>query len=159
MLSTQGYAAMTARATLQPFVFARQDVGPHDVLIAITYCSICHSDIHQSRDKWVGSIFPMVPGYEIVGTIMQVGNAVKQFHPGETVTVSCFVNSCRSCPSCREGLEQYCEGVMLLTYNGRDKDGQPTQGGYTTEIVVDENYVLRIPSGLSPAEQPHSCVR
>jgi len=93
----------------------------------------------------------MVPGYEIVGTIMQVGSAVKQPHTGETAAVGCSVDSCRSCLSCREGLEQYCEGVMLLTYNGRDKDGQPTQCGYATQIVMDENYVLRIPSGLSPA--------
>jgi len=103
MLSTQDYAAMTSRATRQPFVFTRWDVRPHDVLIAITYCGICYSDIHQSRDEWGSSIFPMVPGYEIVGTIMQVGSAVKQFHTGETAAVGCFVDSCRSCPSCREG--------------------------------------------------------
>jgi uncharacterized zinc-type alcohol dehydrogenase-like protein len=151
MLSTQGYAAMTAGATLQPFVFARRDVGPHDVLIAITYCGICHSDIHQVRDEWGGSIFPMVPGHEIVGRVTGVGTEVKNFHVGETAGVGCFVDSCRCCPACREGLEQYCEGGMLLTYNGRDKDGQPTQGGYSTQIVVDENYVLRIPSALSPA--------
>ena len=151
MLSTQGYAAITAKATLQPFVFERRDVGPHDLLIAITHCGICHSDIHQVRDEWGGSIFPMVPGHEIVGTITRVGSSVKQFHVGETAGVGCFVDSCRTCPACREGLEQYCEAGMLLTYSGRDKDGQPTQGGYSTQIVVDENYVLRIPPALSPA--------
>ena len=151
MLSTQGYAAVTAKAALQPFVFERRDVGPHDVLIAITYCGICHSDIHQARDEWGDSIFPMVPGHEIVGTITAVGNEVKQFHVGETAGVGCFVDSCRSCHACREGLEQYCEAGMLLTYSGRDKDGRPTQGGYSTQIVVDENYVLRVPPVLSPA--------
>jgi uncharacterized zinc-type alcohol dehydrogenase-like protein len=151
MLSTQGYAAMTAKAALQPFVFERRDVGLHDVLISITYCGICHSDIHQARDEWGGSIFPMVPGHEIVGTITGVGNAVKQFRVGETAGVGCFVDSCRSCHACREGLEQYCEAGMLLTYSGRDKDGRPTQGGYSAQIVVDENYVLRVPPALSPA--------
>jgi len=150
MLSTQGYAAITAKSTLQPFEFARRDVGPHDVLIAITHCGICHSDIHQARDEWGGSIFPMVPGHEIVGRVAQVGNEVKTFHVGEIAGVGCFVDSCRTCTACREGLEQYCDTGMLLTYNGRDKDGQPTQGGYSTQIVVDENYVLRIPPGLSP---------
>ncbi|MCX5723154.1 MAG: NAD(P)-dependent alcohol dehydrogenase [Nitrospirae bacterium] len=151
MLPTQGYAALTAKATLQPFSFTRRDVGPHDLLIAISHCGVCHSDIHQARDEWGGSIFPMVPGHEIVGTVTQVGSAVKQFHVGETAGVGCFVDSCRTCPACREGLEQYCEAGMLLTYSGRDKDGQPTQGGYSTQIVVDEQYVLRIPSALSRA--------
>lgn len=151
MLPTNGYAAMTAKAALQPFSFTRRDVGPHDVLIAITHCGICHSDIHQARDEWGGSIFPMVPGHEIVGRVAQVGSSVTRFHVGETAGVGCFVDSCRTCPAYREGQEQYCEAGMLLTYSGRDKDGQPTQGGYSTQIVVDEQYVLRIPSALSPA--------
>ena len=151
MLPTNGYAAMTAKAALQPFSFTRRDVGPHDVLIAITHCGICHSDIHQARDEWGGSIFPMVPGHEIVGRVAQVGSSVTRFHVGKTAGVGCFVDSCRTCPACREGQEQYCEAGMLLTYSGRDKDGQPTQGGYSTQIVVDEQYVLRIPSALSPA--------
>ena len=151
MLPTNGYAAMTAKAALQPFSFTRRDVGPHDVLIAITHCGICHSDIHQARDEWGGSIFPMVPGHEIVGKVAQVGSSVTRFHVGETAGVGCFVDSCRTCPACREGQEQYCEAGMLLTYSGRDKNGQPTQGGYSTQIVVAEQYVLRIPSTLSPA--------
>ncbi|MDP1949251.1 MAG: NAD(P)-dependent alcohol dehydrogenase [Nitrospirota bacterium] len=151
MLPTTGYAALTAKAALQPFSFTRRDVGPHDVLIAITHCGICHSDIHQTRDEWGGSLFPMVPGHEIVGTITQVGSAVARFRVGETAGVGCFVNSCRTCGPCREGSEQYCEAGMLLTYSGRDKDGQVTQGGYSTQIVVNENYVLRIPATLSPA--------
>jgi alcohol dehydrogenase (NADP+) len=151
MLSTRGYAAMTAKAALQSFSFERREVGPHDVLITITHCGICHSDIHQARDEWGGSIFPMVPGHEIVGTVTQVGSTVKTIKVGERAGVGCFVDSCRTCPACREGSEQYCEAGVLLTYNGRDKDGQPTQGGYSTQIVVDEHYVLRIPSALSPA--------
>ena len=160
MLSTQGYAAMTAKAALQPFSFERRDVGPHDVCIAITHCGICHSDIHQARDEWGGSIFPMVPGHEIVGTVAQIGSAVKTFKVGERAGVGCFVDSCRICAACREGSEQYCDAGMLLTYSGRDKDGRPTQGGYSTQIVVDEHYVLRIPVTLSsPAGPPLSCAR
>jgi alcohol dehydrogenase (NADP+) len=151
MLSTQGYAALTPKSALQPFTFERRDLGPHDVLIAITHCGICHSDIHQARDEWGGSIFPMVPGHEIVGSITKTGSAVMQFHVEDMVGVGCFVDSCRSCYACREGLEQYCAEGMLLTYSGRDKDGRPTQGGYSAQIVVDEHYVLRVPSALSPA--------
>ena len=151
MLPTKGYAAMTAKAPLTPFSFERRAIGPRDVLITITHCGICHSDIHQARDEWGGSIFPMVPGHEIVGTVMQAGSAVTRFKVGETAGVGCFVDSCRTCPACREGLEQYCETGMVLTYSGRDKGGRPTQGGYSAQIVVDESYVLRIPSALSPA--------
>ena len=151
MLPTKGYAALTAKATLQPFSFERRDVGPHDVLITITHCGICHSDIHQVRNEWGGSLFPMVPGHEIVGTIAQVGKSVGTFRVGETAGVGCFVDSCRTCAACREGLEQYCEAGMLFTYSGKDTSGQVTQGGYSTQIVVDEHYVLRIPQALSPA--------
>jgi uncharacterized zinc-type alcohol dehydrogenase-like protein len=151
MLPTTGYAALRAKETLQPFSFERRDVGPHDVLIKITHCGICHSDIHQARNEWGGSIFPMVPGHEIVGTVGQVGSAVKKFRVGDRAGVGCFVDSCRTCGACLEGLEQYCEAGMLVTYNGRDKDGQLTQGGYSSQIVVDENYVLQIPNALSAA--------
>jgi len=151
MLATKGYAAMTAKAPLQLFAFERRNVGPHDLLIKISHCGICHSDIHQVRDEWGGSLFPMVPGHEIVGAVTQIGSAVKQFRVGDRVGVGCFVDSCRTCAACREGLEQYCEVGMLLTYSGRDKSGHVTQGGYSTQIVVDENYVLRIPATLSPA--------
>jgi uncharacterized zinc-type alcohol dehydrogenase-like protein len=151
MLPTQGYAALAAKAPLQPYAFDRRDVGPHDVLIKISHCGICHSDIHQARDEWGGSLFPMVPGHEIIGTVARVGNAVRQFRAGDPAGVGCFVDSCRTCAACREGLEQYCEAGAVLTYNGRDRQGQITQGGYSTQIVVDERYVLRIPSALSPA--------
>ena len=125
MLSTQGYAAMTAKAPLQSFSFERREVGPQDMLITITHCGVCHSDIHQARDEWGGSISPMVPGHEIVGTVTQIGPAVKTFKVGERAGVGCFVDSCRICAACREGSEQYCEAGVLLTYNGRDKDGSP----------------------------------
>jgi uncharacterized zinc-type alcohol dehydrogenase-like protein len=151
MIPTRGFAAMTAKAPLQPFSFERRDVGPSDLLIAISHCGICHSDIHQARDEWGGSLFPMVPGHEIVGTVTRVGSAVTRFRTGDRVGVGCFVDSCRSCPACREGLEQYCEGGMVLTYSGRDSTGAMTQGGYSTQIVVDEQYVLRLPAALSPA--------
>lgn len=151
MISAKGYAAMSARAELQPFSFERREVGPSDVLINITHCGICHSDIHQARDEWGGSFFPMVPGHEIVGTVVQTGPAVKRFRAGDTAGVGCFVDSCRMCAACREGLEQYCEGGMVLTYSGKDRQGHITQGGYSSNIVVDENYVLRIPETLSRA--------
>ena len=151
MLQTKGYAAMTAKAALTPFSFERREVGPHDILITITHCGICHSDIHQARDEWGGSLFPMVPGHEIVGTVARVWKEVKTFKAGDRAGVGCFVDSCRNCSACREGQEQYCESGMLLTYSGRDKSGQVTQGGYSTQIVVDAQYALRIPQALSAA--------
>ena len=149
MLRTKGYAAQQAGATLEPFSFDRRSLGPRDLLIHIQFCGVCHSDIHQARDEWGGSIFPMVPGHEIVGTVAQVGTEVKKFREGETVGVGCFVDSCRTCPSCIQGLEQYCDTGVTLTYNGLDKQGQPTYGGYSKHIVVDEAYVLNVPQGLS----------
>jgi len=151
MLQTKGYAAMTAKAALTPFSFERREVGPRDILITITHCGICHSDIHQARDEWGGSIFPMVPGHEIVGTVALVGTEVETFKAGDRAGVGCFVDSCRSCAACREGQEQYCESGMLLTYSGRDKAGHVTQGGYSNQIVVDAQYALRIPQALSAA--------
>ncbi len=151
MLTTKGYAALEADKKLEPFNFERRSVESRDVLIHIRYCGVCHSDIHQARDEWGGSIFPMVPGHEIVGTITKIGSGVTKFKEGEVVGVGCFIDSCRTCHSCKQGLEQYCETGMTFTYNGTDKLGQPTYGGYSNQIVVDENYLLRIPSGLSLA--------
>ena len=122
MLSTNGYAAEQAGAALAPFTFERREVGPKDVLVRIQYCGVCHSDIHQARDEWGGSIFPMVPGHEIVGKVEQVGVDVKKFQVGDSVGVGCFVDSCRTCVSCQKGLEQYCESGMVFTYNGMDKN-------------------------------------
>jgi uncharacterized zinc-type alcohol dehydrogenase-like protein len=149
MLTTKGYAAQRAGASLEPFTFERREVGPRDILIRILYCGVCHSDIHQARDEWGGAIFPMVPGHEIVGTVERVGNEVKKFKAGDSVGVGCFVDSCRTCTSCTKGLEQYCETGMIVTYNGMDKNKQPTYGGYSTHIVVDEHYALTIPPGLA----------
>lgn len=145
MLKTSGYAALSASAPLVPFKFERREPGPHDVLIEILYAGICHSDIHQARDEWGGAVFPMVPGHEIAGRVVRAGAAVKRFKAGDAVGVGCFVDSCRKCPSCREGLEQYCDGHISFTYNGTEQDEKtPTYGGYSSQIVVDENYVLRV---------------
>jgi uncharacterized zinc-type alcohol dehydrogenase-like protein len=146
--ATSGYAALTAKAPLAPFSFERREPREHDVLIDIQYCGICHSDIHQARDEWGEAIFPMVPGHEITGTVKAVGAKVTKFKVGDRVGVGCFVDSCRSCPECRRGLEQYCSVRTSWTYNGREKDETPTYGGYSEKIVVDENYVLRIPDKL-----------
>lgn len=149
MPNTQGYAAMNASLALEPFRFDRRVVGSHDVLINIQYCGICHSDIHQARDEWGGSIFPMVPGHEIVGIVKQFGAEVTKWKEGDNVGVGCFVDSCRTCASCKEGVEQYCQDGMVFTYNALDKQGAPTYGGYSKQIVVDENYLLRIPASLA----------
>ena len=155
MIPVKGYAAPEAKVALAPFKFERRDVGLHDVLIEIAYCGVCHSDIHQVRDEWGGSIFPMVPGHEIVGKITKIGSHVTKFKVGETAGIGCFVDSCRHCPSCLAGLEQYCDVGMVGTYNGRDKEGNPTYGGYSNQIVVDENYTLHVSdklplSGVAP---------
>ena len=149
MLPTKGFAAQHAGSALEPFTFQRRSVGPKDLLISIRYCGVCHSDIHQARDEWGGAIFPMVPGHEIVGTVMQAGVDVKKFREGEVVAVGCFVDSCRICVSCTRGLEQYCESGLVFTYNGLDKQGQPTYGGYSEQIVVEEPYVLKVPQSLA----------
>ena len=151
MLVTKGFAAMDAGKSLTPFSFERRSMGPNDVHIKITHCGICHSDIHQARDEWGGSIFPMVPGHEIVGTVVAIGEAVTNFREGQTVGVGCLVDSCRNCHSCQQGLEQYCQNGMVFTYNGRDKHGEPTYGGYSSQIVVDQRFVFSIPTSLSPA--------
>lgn len=149
MLPTRGYGALNAKSPIAPYNFERRDPGAHDVLIDIQFCGICHSDIHQARDEWGGSIFPMVPGHEIVGVVRQVGEKVSKFRVGDQVGVGCFVDSCRHCTYCNEGLEQYCVELATQTYNALERDGKtPTRGGYSDKIVVDENYVLRIPKNL-----------
>lgn len=148
MLKTKGYAAANAQAPIAPFSFERRDPREHDILIDILFCGICHSDIHQARDGWGGSIFPMVPGHEIVGLVKQVGSKVTKFKIGDKVGIGCFVDSCRVCHYCQTGLQQFCTKGMVATYNSREYDGTPTYGGYSDQIVADENYVLRIPENL-----------
>ena len=147
-----GYAAQNAKSPLGPFQFERRSPRVDDVSIEILYCGVCHSDIHQARDEWSGSIFPMVPGHEIVGKVTAVGSAVKKFKVGDHVGVGCLVDSCKVCTSCHEGLEQYCENGFVGTYNGREKDGSGiTYGGYSNAVVVKEDFVLKVDPTLDLA--------
>ena len=149
MIATNGYAALNATSPVTPFSFERRELGANDVQIDILFCGVCHSDLHQIRDEWGGSIFPMVPGHEIVGRITKVGDNVTKFKVGDLAGVGCFVDSCRTCANCKEGIEQYCEVGMVGTYNGREiLTGAPTYGGYSTNIVVDENYTLHVSDKL-----------
>lgn len=153
MLNAKGYAAEQASSPLGPFRFERREVGDHDVLIEIDYCGVCHSDLHQVRDEWGHGIFPMVPGHEIVGRITRVGAQVKKFKIGDLAGVGCLVDSCRTCESCRKGLEQFCQGPAAFTYNGTEMDRKtPTYGGYSDRIVVDEQFTLKISPKLNLAE-------
>jgi len=145
---TKAYAAKKVNEPLTFFPIQRRETGNHDVNISIKYCGVCHSDLHQVRDEWGGSTFPMVPGHEIVGIVTAVGNGVKKYKAGDKVGVGCMVNSCRECSNCREGLEQYCDRGSIQTYNSIDKDGTLTYGGYSTSVVVDEDFVLKIPENL-----------
>jgi uncharacterized zinc-type alcohol dehydrogenase-like protein len=147
--NTKAYAAASATERLGPFTLNRREAGPHDVQIEIVYCGVCHSDIHQVRNEWGNSIYPMVPGHEIVGRVTKVGDQVRKFNVGDLAGVGCFVDSCRECPNCTAGLEQYCRNGLIVTYNGYEKDGKtPTYGGYSTQIVVDEKYTLRVSPDL-----------
>jgi uncharacterized zinc-type alcohol dehydrogenase-like protein len=149
MIQAKGYAALAAKTPIVPFSFERRDPRDADVVIDIKYCGICHSDIHQARDEWGGSLFPMVPGHEIAGVVRAVGPKVTKYKVGDRVGVGCFVDSCRHCDSCRQQLDQYCLEGATLTYNGYERDGKTlSQGGYSNVIVVDENYVMRIPESL-----------
>lgn len=149
MIATKGYAAQNPKSPLTPFNFNRREVGDHDIKIEIKYCGVCHSDLHQVRDEWGGSIYPMVPGHEIVGKITHVGKSVKKFTVGQLAGVGCFVDSCRTCENCRAGNEQYCDNGMAGTYNGYEMDKKtPTYGGYSNCIVVDENYALHVSDKL-----------
>ena len=143
------YAAPAAKAPLERTTIALRDRGPKDVLIDIAYAGICHSDIHQAREEWFGGIFPMVPGHEIAGHVAAVGSDVTKYAVGDRVGVGVFVDSCNECENCAKGLENYCLNGFTPTYNGRNKAGDPTYGGYASAIVVDEKYVLRIPENLA----------
>lgn len=148
-MEVRGIAAFDPKSELSPFRFERRAPRADDVVIDIQYCGICHSDIHQARNEWGGSRYPMVPGHEITGLVSAVGSAVKKYKIGDRVGVGCFVDSCRTCTACGAGLEQYCEQGMTGTYNSVERDGsRATQGGYSTKIVVQEDYVLRVPENL-----------
>jgi len=145
MIASFGYAAQGPNTPLAPFTFERREPRERDVMIEILYCGVCHSDIHQVRDEWGGSIYPMVPGHEIVGRVTGVGSQVTKFKVGDLAGVGCLVDSCRRCHSCKDGLEQFCENGWVGTYNSVEKDGKtPTYGGYSNNIVVDESFTLRI---------------
>ncbi|MEU7055401.1 NAD(P)-dependent alcohol dehydrogenase [Streptomyces sp. NPDC046197] len=149
MTTVAAYAAPVAKAPLERTTIERRAVGEFDVLIDIKFAGICHSDIHQAREGWGEAIFPMVPGHEIAGVVSEVGPGVTRFKTGDRVGVGCMVDSCRECENCKAGLEQYCVNGATMTYNGIGRDGEPTHGGYSEKIVVDQNYVVRIPDGLS----------
>ncbi len=148
MIPVNGYAVQDPTSPLGPFNFERREPGPADIQIDIMYCGVCHSDIHQARNEWGGSIYPMVPGHEIIGRVTKIGADVTGFKIGDLAGVGCFVDSCRTCPSCLANEEQYCDTGMVGTYNGREKDGSPTYGGYSTQIVVDEKYTLHVSEKL-----------
>ncbi len=150
MIKTAAYAVQNATSPVAPFSIDRREPEAHDVLIDILYCGICHSDIHQARNEWGGgSLYPMVPGHEIIGRVTKVGNHVTKFKAGDLVGVGCLVDSCRTCSSCRDDLEQYCENGFTGTYNSEDKrHGGLTFGGYSERITVDEHFVVRVPENL-----------
>jgi len=151
MIPVKSFAALKEKDNLAPFNFERRDPGPHDVAIEIMYCGVCHTDIHFINNDWGISIYPMVPGHEILGRVIAVGNHVKKFKPGDIAGVGCLVDSCRECANCDEGLEQHCLNGAVYTYSGYEKDGKTvTQGGYSSKIVVDERFVLKISEKLAP---------
>jgi uncharacterized zinc-type alcohol dehydrogenase-like protein len=151
-MTTRAYAAADARSPLAPFAIQRREPGPNDLVIDIAYCGVCHSDLHQARNEWQGTVYPCVPGHEIVGRVAQIGSAVRKLAVGDLAGVGCMVDSCRECSSCRAGLEQYCLKGATLTYNSEDpRSGGRTYGGYSSQVVVDEAFVLRIPQNLSLA--------
>lgn len=151
MTQSWGYAAQDAKTNLAPFKFDRRDPGPKDVVIDIQFCGVCHSDLHQIRNEWGNSMYPMVPGHEIVGRVTAIGSAVTKFKVGDAAAVGVLVESCRVCASCKAGEQQYCEVGMVCTYNARDKNGALTFGGYSNNIVADEAYTHTISPKLDPA--------
>ena len=160
MLPSKAYAAASATSPLAPFGFERRDPGPADVQIDILFCGVCHSDLHTARGEWPGTRYPCVPGHEIVGRVANTGRQVSRFKTGDLVGVGCLVDSCRTCASCAEGLEQYCENGFTGTYNGPEQGtGGNTYGGYSNRIVVDEKFVLKIrhPEAQLAAVAPLLC--
>ena len=155
MTQVSGYAAQSAKSPLAPFRIERRQLRSDDVEIDILYCGVCHSDLHTARDEWHGTTFPVVPGHEILGKVSKVGKNVKNHKEGDIVAVGCMVDSCAKCESCKENLEQYCEEGPTLTYNGKDRlDSSDTYGGYSTQIVVDQKFVLTVPKEFKESDYP-----
>lgn len=155
MTQVLGYAAKSATTPLAPFSFQRRDPRPGDVQLDILYCGVCHSDLHVARNEWKGSIYPVVPGHEIIGKVLQVGKDVTVFKPGDIVAVGCMVDSCGTCSNCQDDLQQYCNEETIYTYNSRDKHDQTmTYGGYSTQVVVDQKFVLRVPKEFKESDYP-----
>ncbi|MDZ7956056.1 NAD(P)-dependent alcohol dehydrogenase [Nostoc sp. DedQUE09] len=151
MYNTKAYSAVSATAPLASDTIARRDLTEHDVQIEILFCGICHSDLHSVRNEWGGTVYPIVPGHEIVGRVTEVGSAVTKYKPGDLAAIGCMVDSDLTCPHCKAGLEQFCQNV-ILTYNSPDKHlGGVTYGGYSNSIVADERFVLRVPDNLDLA--------
>lgn len=151
-MKTIGYAAQSAGTPLAPFAFERRALRPNDVAIEILYCGVCHSDLHMARNDWGISLYPLVPGHEIIGRVIEVGSEVTRYGKGDAVAVGCMVDSCRHCDQCHKGEEQLCREGMTLTYAGRDRiTGDVTQGGYSRHLVVRQEFVLRVPDGLDLA--------
>ncbi len=151
-MKTRGYAALKAKEPLTSFTFERRELSPRDVALEILFSGICHSDIHQAREEWGPAIFPMVPGHEIVGRVIEIGSQVSKFKIGELIGVGVFVDSCRNCSSCLQGLEQYCLEGMTGTYNAMERDGKTVAyGGYADKFVVDEDYAVHVPANLDLA--------
>ena len=152
MRTTKAYATVNATAPLAPFTFQSRDPDPEEIQIQIQYCGVCHTDVHQARNEWHGTIYPCVPGHEIVGRVTKAGSRVKKFKEGDLAAVGCMVDSCRACEPCRAGLEQLCEAGPTFTYNSPDKKhGGTTYGGYADSIVLDETFALRLPKSLDLA--------
>ena len=148
----RGYAAAYAHRPLAPHAFSRRALRDNDVRIDIRYCGVCHSDLHQARNDWRNTVYPCIPGHEIVGQVAAVGPAVKRYKAGDWVAVGCLVDSCRECSECKAGREVFCQKGSTLTYNGKDRQtGDITFGGYSSHIVVRDEFVLRLPDGLDPA--------
>jgi uncharacterized zinc-type alcohol dehydrogenase-like protein len=152
MSRTKAFAALSPSTPLVPFEFERREPGPADVVIDLAFCGVCHSDLHQVLDEWGGALFPMVPGHEMVGTVSGVGAAVKKFKVGDRAGVGCMVDSCRTCDSCKQDLEQFCQKGAAFSYNGTEMDRKtPTYGGYSKQVVVTEAFALRLSPKLDLA--------
>ncbi len=148
-MQSRGYAVLAAKADLVPYQFERRELGDQDVAFDIAFSGVCHSDIHQAREEWGSALFPMVPGHEIVGKVTAVGSAVSKFQIGDTIGVGVFIDSCRECDYCKQGLQQYCAQGMTGTYNGYERDGKTIAfGGYSDNYVINQNYAVKVPTNL-----------